>query len=471
MTTATMRALEELQAILGPRGWLAGEDMASFTVDIRGSYGGPALLVARPTSTQEVAAVVRVCARHGIAIVPQGGNTSLCGGAVPLTEGAACIVLSLARMNRIVSVDPLNFTMTVEAGCIVDDIREAAHEAGLLFAMNWGASGSAMIGGAISTNAGGLNVLRFGNTREQVLGLEVVLPDGRVWNGLRALRKDASGYDLKHLFIGAEGTLGVVTRAVLRLHARPPLEQTLYAAVSEPARLAELFALARATADADLTAFELIPGDMVELALRQQPAIVRPLDTRAHWYVLVRLAGRSDITAKLETFFSQAFEAGWVADAVLAASLSQEKNLWTLREEIAPLRRLRGKVLKWDASVPIDAIVPLLARAQECATAIHAASRVIAFGHVGDGNLHLSIWPEGTPGELAFDARCDQIVEAIDELIWALGGSICAEHGVGVENRRRVQGQKTALELELMAAIKSLFDPAGLLNPGKLFNP
>lgn len=465
------RALSEIREALGPGGVLEGADAAPYAQDIRGTYKGEALLVARPASTQETSAIVRACARAGIVIVAQGGNTGLCGGAAPLGPRPA-IILSLARMNRILSVDPARYAVTAEAGCILQTIHDAAASVDRAFAMDWGARGSATVGGGISTNAGGINVLRFGNTRDQVLGLEVVLPDGRVWDGLRALRKDSSGYDLKHLFIGAEGTLGIVTRAVLKLHPRPAHEQSMWASVADLDRLMELFSLARSVASEGLTAFELVPGYTYEKALAAYPTLARPVETRADWYVIVRFSGQQPVGDKFEEFFTRAFEAGLVTDAALAQSLAQDANIWNLRDEIPPLKLIKGKMLKWDASVPIDRIVPFLREAQRRASAIRADLRVIAFGHVGDGNLHMSIFPGGgAPGDPAFDALCKRIVGEIDDLIWSEGGSICAEHGVGVENFARLPGQKSALELEMMARVRTLFDPDGLFNPGKLFDP
>ena len=465
------RAIEEIRQALGARGVIEGDDLVPFAQDIRGAYTGEALLLARPASTDEVAAVVRICAAHGLVIVPQGGNTGLCGGAIP--RGARpSIILSLTRMNKIISVDPARYTITAEAGCILQSIHDAAAQVDRAFAMDWGARGSATVGGGISTNAGGINVLRFGNTRDQVLGLEVVLPDGRIWDGLRALRKDSSGYDLKHLFIGAEGTLGIVTKAVLKLHPRPAHEQSMWASVADLGRLMELFALARSVASEGLTAFELVPGYTYEKALAQYPVLARPVETRADWYVIVRFSGQQPVADKFEDFFSRAFEAGLVTDGALAQSIAQENNIWNLRDEIPPLKLLKGKMLKWDASVPIDRIVPFLAEAQRRAHAIRSDLRVIAFGHVGDGNLHMSIFPEGgSPGDAAFDALCKRIVSEIDALIWSENGSICAEHGVGVENFDRLRGQKSPLELEMMARVRTLFDPQGLFNPGKVFDP
>lgn len=464
------KAIEEIKALLGPSGWLEGADTETWRADIRGTYKGDTLLVARPASTQEVSGVVKICAQYGLAIVPQAGNTGLCGGAVP-AGSRPCIILSVSRMNRILSVDPLRYSVTAEAGCIVQSIHDAAAGVDRAFALDWGARGSAMIGGAISTNAGGMNVLRFGNTRDQVLGLEVVLPDGRIWNGLRALRKDSSGYDMKHLFIGAEGTLGIVTKAVMRLHPRPARDQTMFASVGDADRLMELFALARAVASDGLTAFELVPGFMVEKALAKYSKLQRPLETRAEWYVMVRFSGREEIDAKFESFFEQAMEKGLITDASLTQNLAQEQNLWDLRDEIPPLKLMTGKMLKWDTSVPIDRIIPFLKEAEAKAKALEPNAKLIAFGHVGDGNLHMSIWPEGKVGDPVFDALCKKIVSTVDELIWSYGGSICAEHGVGVENFDRVRGQKTQLEFAMMAQIKRTFDPLGIMNPGKMFDP
>jgi FAD/FMN-containing dehydrogenase len=330
--------------------------------------------------------------------------------------------------------------------------------------MDWGARGSATIGGGISTNAGGINVLRYGNTREQVLGLEAVLPDGRVWNGLRALRKDSSGYDLKHLFIGGEGTLGIVTKAVLKLHPRPSHVQTLFGAVADLDRVIELFVLARDVAGPVLSAFELIPGHTYELALKKLPTLQRPVETQEDWYVLVRGSDRAPVTGVLEEFYARAAEAGLLSDGALAQSEAQEANLWLLRDEIPAGQVMTGKMLKWDASVPIDRIIPFLRDVERTAVDMQPGTRAIAFGHVGDGNLHLSIFPRQEGDWKTLFARMEH---AIDELIWRYNGSICAEHGIGDLNHLRIVGQKSPLELEMMSRIRSLFDPQGLFNPGK----
>jgi FAD/FMN-containing dehydrogenase len=458
----------ELKRELGPQGFLGAGDMAPYAVDVRGVYRGEPLLVARPASTVEVSRLVQICARHQVAIVPQGGNTGLCGGAVPRGE-RPCIILSLARMNRILSVDPECYAITAEAGAILQSLHDAAEKVDRSFAMNWGARGSAMVGGAISTNGGGINVLRFGPARDQVLGLEVVLPDGRVWDGLRALRKDTSGFDLKHLFIGGEGTLGIITKAVLKLHPRQPVHQSMFGAVADIARLMELFVLARDIGADALSAFELMPGRNVRRAVELVPAIARPLDTDAEWCVLIRFSGREAerVEEMLVRLSEAAFDAALLSDAVVSQSLAQEENLWHLRDEIPGPQLYDGMILKWDASVPIDRIIPFLQEAQAIVAELQPEARFDAFGHVGDGNLHVSVWPQGEPGA-ELDALCAEIYRQVDSLIWRLDGSICAEHGIGAENFARVLGQKSAIELEMMQQLRALFDPQAIMNPGKM---
>lgn len=459
-------ALHNIKSMLGPAGWLDGPDTAPYLIDFFRRTEGPALLVARPAAVEEVSELLRQCSAAGIAVVTQGGNTGMCGGAVPNTLRPT-ILLSMQRMNRLISVDPVCYTVTAEAGCIIQTVQEAAAAANRLFAPDWGGRGTATVGGAISTNAGGINVLRYGNTREQVLGLEVVLPDGRVWDGLRSLRKDSSGYDLKQLFIGGEGSLGVVTKAVMRLHPRPQRVQTLFGAVTELDRLMELFVAARDILAESLSAFELIPGSTYEMALHQNAALRRPLDKRSDWYVLVRASGNDDITARLEAFFAAAAEAGLLLDASLANSQAQEANLWTIRDEIPAGMVLKGKMLKWDASVPIDRIIPFLHEVEATADRIQPGTTTYAFGHIGDGNLHLSIFPRADTDKAGFAA----MESAVDQVIWSYRGSICAEHGIGALNHDRIRGQKPDIEFEMMGRIRALFDPQGMLNPGKFIDP
>ena len=464
------QAVAELKHALGDGGWLEGADAAPYEVDFFARWRAPSLLVVRPVDTGQVAEVVRICRRHGVKLVPQGGNTGLCGGAVA-TGDAPSIVVSLGRMNRILSVMADRYTVTAEAGCILQTIHDAAAEVDRSFALDWGGRGTATVGGAISTNAGGINVLRFGPTRDQVLGLEVVLPDGQVWDGLRSLRKDTAGYDLKHLFIGAEGTLGIVTKAVFKLHPRPLYDQSLWGAVADIDRLSELFVLARDVAGAGLTAFELIQGPLLDMALARYPQRVRPLDTQADWYVLVRFSGREPMEEPLVTFYARAQEMGLLTDAGLAQSAAQEANLWHLRDEIPPASLLREtRMLKWDAAVPIDRIIPCLRAIQARVRDIDDGARLFAFGHVGDGNLHLSLFPPEAGSGDGFMAKRAQLERAVDETIWRFEGTICAEHGVGVLNVDRIVDQKPSVELMLMARLRNLMDPGSMLNPGKVID-
>jgi FAD/FMN-containing dehydrogenase len=466
-----MSALAELKQFLGDGSWLEGSDAAPYEEDASGRYRAPALLVLRPANTAQVAGCVKICRRHGVPLIAQGGNTGLCGGAMVLQETPS-VLLSLGRMNRILSVAPERYTVTAEAGCILQTIHDAAATLDRSFALDWGARGTATVGGAISTNAGGINVLRYGPTREQVLGLEVVLPEGEVWDGLRSLRKDTSGYDLKHLFIGAEGTLGIVTKAVLKLHPRPLHDQSLWGAVADIDRLSELFVLARDMAGAHLSAFELIQGELLEMALARHPQRIRPLDTRSDWYVLTRFSGREPVEEQLVAFYDRAQAAGLLLDAGLAQSAAQEANLWHLRDEIPPGSLLRGqKMLKWDAAVPIDRIIPCLRAIRTRVQQRHPGVRLFAFGHVGDGNLHLSAFAPEDGRDADFMALAPQIERLVDETIWQFEGTICAEHGVGVLNIGRMVDQKTPIELALMARLRNLLDPETLLNPGKAVNP
>lgn len=466
MTELAVAALKE---VLGPRGWLEGADAATYERDQRGVFQGESLLVARPADTAQVSEVVKVCAAHGICIVAQGGNTGLCGGSVPIGDRPS-IILSLARMNRILSVDPDRYSVTVEAGCILQTIHDAAEAANRRFGMDWGARGSATAGGGISTNAGGLNVLKFGTTRDQVLGLEVVLADGRVWDGLRSLRKDSSGYDLKHIFIGSEGTLGIVTKAVLKLYPRPRREISMFVTLTDVARLAEIYTLARDRLSDRLTAFELLAGPFLEIAVQRNKTLRRPIEGSADWFLLLRAAGADDVKDDLLAFFEAAVELGLSGDGALAESEAQERSFWVIRDEVSPMKILGPQLWKWDAAVPIDRMSEFYFAARLTARKIHPGLNVYAYGHVGDGNWHMSVGPGEGMDDATFDGLHDVTIRTLDELIWEFGGTISAEHGIGVENRLRVVGQKPAVEREYMAGLKRLFDPKGLFNPGKLID-
>jgi len=454
------RLLSAFAALVGENNVLvAPQDIAPFTIDWRRQYRGGALGVLRPALTAEVAAVVGLCAREGIAIVPQGGNTGLSGGSVP-TGARPEIVLSLSRLSRIREVDALNDTITVEAGCVLADIQRAAREAGRLFALSLAAEGSCQIGGNLSTNAGGVNVLRYGNAREQVLGLEVVLPDGRVWDGLRALRKDNTGYDLKQLFLGAEGTLGVITAAVLRLHPAPATSATAWIAVQSPARAVELLARLRQGLGQRISAFELVSRRCLESVLKHAPAMRDPLPDPHPWYVLAEIADTGD-AATLASQVEQALAGcpDLVADAVLAASASQSQALWKIRETIPEAQFAN---VKHDVSVPVSKVPELLERAGRALEAAFPGVPVHAFGHIGDGNIHYNVGGE------ALLVRREEVNRVVYDTVAALGGSISAEHGLGQLKREEIRRYKGALELELMRTLKAALDPQGLMNPGKV---
>jgi FAD/FMN-containing dehydrogenase len=446
--------------LLGDRHVLvAREDTAPYTVDWRKQFRGEAQCVLRPGTTAEVAAAVALCAREGIAVVPQGGNTSLCGAAVP-TGTRPEVVLSLSRLNRIRSVDALNDAMTVEAGCVLAAIQQAAEAAGRLFALSLAAQGSCQIGGNLSTNAGGVNVLRYGNAREQVLGLEVVLPDGRVWDGLRALRKDNTGYDLKQLFLGAEGTLGVITAAVLKLHPRPTAQVTAWIAVANPTAAVALLARLRARLGERISAFELVSRRCLEAVLRHAPALRDPLPRAYAWYVLAEFADAgapAALAAQTEQALADCAELA--QDAALASSAAQSQALWRIRETIPEAQFAN---VKHDISVPVSRVPELIQRAGAALEAAFPGEPVYAFGHIGDGNVHYNV------GGPALIARREEVNRVVYGVLDALGGSISAEHGLGQLKREEIRRHKDALELELMRALKAALDPQGLMNPGKV---
>jgi D-lactate dehydrogenase (cytochrome) len=442
-------------------------DRTAYLVEERSLYRGEAPIVLRPRSTEEVAAAVRICAEAGVPIVPQGGNTGLVGGTV---SGAHEVLLSLGRMNRIEEVDPLNFTMTVQAGCVLADIQAAAEAQGRLFPLSLGAQGSCQIGGNLASNAGGINVLRYGNARELTLGLEVVLADGRVWNGLRALHKDNTGYALKHLFIGSEGTLGIITRAVLKLFPRLTDRQVAFCALGDPADALNLLSMARDRAGEAVTAFELVSSFALEIVERHTGG-QSPFTERHPVYALIELAGSdADGTLRpvLESLLEQAFEAGLVADAVIAESLEQAAALWRLREGIPEAQKKAGGSIKHDVSVPVSRVPVFLRRAGEAVAAAMPGARICAFGHLGDGNIHYNLTqPEGME-KAAFLARWEEMNGIVHDIVVDLGGSISAEHGIGLLKAGELRRYKDPVEMELMGRLRDTLDPARILNPGKM---
>jgi D-lactate dehydrogenase (cytochrome) len=461
--------IQRLADLLGPAGLIADPaGMAPYLEEERGLYHGKARLVARPASTAELAELVRICAESGIAIVPQGGNTGLCGGASP-SEGQ--IVVSLSRLNKIRAVDPVNFTMTVEAGVVLQTVQAAAAAVDCLFPVSLGAEGSCQIGGNISTNAGGTGVLRYGNTREQVLGLEVVLPDGRVWDGLKALRKDNTGYDLKQLFIGGEGTLGIITAAVLKMYPRARDQQTAFCALADlPAALKVLSRARTATGD-QVTGFELVPRIGLTMGCALVPGVSDPFAEPHQWYALIELSSsRPDagLQEMLEHLLGEAIEAGEVLDAVVANSLEQRKALWKIREGIPEAQKKAGGSIKHDVSVPVAGVPLFIERASRAVEAAMAGVRVVPFGHVGDGNIHFNLSQPVDADKQAFLDRWAEMNRIVHDIVVEMQGSISAEHGIGRLKKDELAHYKSPVELDLMRRIKQALDPNGLMNPGNI---
>jgi FAD/FMN-containing dehydrogenase len=467
-------ALTRIKALLGPKGFIAdAAGMAPFLEEERRLYHGAARLVLRPSSTAEVADIVRLCAASRLPIVPQGGNTGLVGAAVPPEDGGA-VLLSLGRLNRVRAIDPVDFTITVEAGCVLADVQRAAEEVDRLFPLSLGAEGSCQIGGNLSTNAGGIAVLRYGNMRDLTLGLEVVLPDGRVWDGLRALRKDNTGYDLKHLFIGGEGTLGIITAATLKLFPRPREVETAFLALGRVEDAMALFARARKASGDQLTAFELIPRLGLEMAMRHTPGVTDPLSAPSPWYVLLEVSSsqsESGLRAALEAFLAEAMSEGLVGDGAIALSSEQANALWRIREGMVEGQKHEGGSIKHDISVPVSKVAEFIVKAIAAVDAKLPGIRPVAFGHVGDGNVHFNLSQPKGADTAVFLARWAEFNHIVHDLVQRFGGSISAEHGVGRLKRDELPRYKSALELELMRRIKHALDPDGLMNPGKVLQP
>ena len=449
-------------------------DKAPYLTDWRQRYTGDALAVLRPGSTEEVAAVMHACHAHKLAVVPQGGNTGLCGGATPHAGDAAArgvVVLSLQRMNRIRQVDPLNNTITVEAGVILQQLQDVANEHGRLFPLSLAAEGSCTIGGNLSTNAGGTAVLRYGNTRELCLGLEVVNARGEVWDGLRGLRKDNTGYDLRDLFIGAEGTLGIITAAVMKLFPAPRARVTALAAVQSPRAALALLAIAQSHASAMLTGFELMSAMCMTLVTKHFPQLRYPFTEHHPQLVLLELSdseGEQHARGIFEKMMEAAFEAGVVVDAVVAESVQQSRDFWNLREHIPMAQVEEGKNIKHDIAVPISRVADFIETTDTLLQDAFPGARMVTFGHLGDGNLHYNVSPPvGVDNDL-FLKHQDAINLIVHNSVQAHNGSISAEHGLGqlkVEENRRY---KSEVELAMMRAIKHALDPQGLMNPGKV---
>jgi FAD/FMN-containing dehydrogenase len=464
-----MTSIDSLKQCFAGRCITSPAEIAPFVTDWRGKWTGHALAVAQPDTTEDVAKVVRWCAEHRVPIVPQGGNTGMSGAATPDASGNA-LVLSLARLNRVREIDPINNTITVEAGCILQSLQDFAREHDRLFPLSLSAEGSCMIGGNLATNAGGVGVLRYGNTRELCLGLEIVTASGDIWNGLRGLRKDNSGYDLRDLFIGSEGTLGVITAATLKLFPLPKATLCAWAALDSVDDALRLLTLAQTQADAKLTAFELMSQDCVDLLQEQLPQSRWPLAEKREWYVLIEVSdnrSEADANAALESLLEIAFEQSLVVDAAIATNLSQTRDFWSLRENMGEAQVKAGKNIKHDISVPISKFPQFIRETNVKVTDAFPEARMIVFGHLGDGNLHYNVSPKtGERGE-TFSQIEPAINRIVHDAVDAVNGSISAEHGLGVLRAAEARRYKSDVEMKLQRAIKQALDPMTLMNPGK----
>jgi FAD/FMN-containing dehydrogenase len=460
--------LAELRAVVGAGGWREGaQEVAPYVKDFLNRYHGATPLVLLPSSTSQVAAILSICDRDEIAVVPQGGNTGYCGGATPDESGAE-IVVALGRLNRVRSVAAGNDSMIVEAGVTLAHAQDAARAADRLFPLSLGSEGSAQIGGNLATNAGGTAVLRYGMMRDLVLGLEVVLADGRILTALQGLRKDNTGYDLKSLFVGAEGTLGVITAACLKLFPRPTDVATALLGIDSPDQALELLAQLRRAAGDQVTTFELMPRRAVELTVRHIPGVADPLQFGAAWFALVEL-GSPNPSANLAGLLGEELARTGAAErALLALSGPQALAMWKLRESIPAAQRLHGASLKHDVSVPISALPRLIAAGTALAEELAPEGEVIAYGHAGDGNLHFNVSQREGSDRETFLGRKPALEEALFDLVASLGGSFSAEHGIGRLRAAQFVRRSDPVELAVMRTLKRALDPKGLMNPGKV---
>lgn len=470
MSIDRAEVIRHLVELLGPTAVLHdSNDYGRYVRDWAGDTLGQPLAVVRPKDTVEVSRVVRYCNEHSIRMVAQGGHTGLVGGALPDNHWPE-LVISLERMTHIRQIDSENFTMTVDSGCVLEDVKAAALEKDCFFPLSLGAQGSCQIGGNIATNAGGVNVLRYGMMRQLVLGLEVVLPDGQIWDGMKGLYKDNRGYNLQQLFIGSEGTLGIVTGAVLKLSPCPEQTQTAMFAVPSVEAAVRLYSVARRSCSDLLSAFELIPRTCMELAFEATPQIPDPFSTAYPVYVLLELAAanRVDLTAMLEGLVEQGMESGEILDGVLASSSTQSRQLWQIRESMVEGQLLRGEHLRTDVSVPISSMAECVKHCVAAILAISQESIPIAYGHIGDGNLHINVLPPDGLSKEQVSVLLHRLEAEIFNVVERFNGSISAEHGIGRKKRTAFLATSSATELALLAGIKAVFDPKGLMGAGRI---
>jgi FAD/FMN-containing dehydrogenase len=461
---------QRLRDLLGSSHVLPGGELPAYETDWRGRYHGRARLIVRPGTPAEVAAVVRACAEAGTAIVPQGGNTGLVGASVPDGSGTQ-VLLNLTRLNRIRQIDRANLTMTVEAGCVLQAVQEAARAEGLLFPLSLAAEGSCTIGGNLATNAGGTQVLRYGNARELCLGLEVVTADGEIWEGLAGLRKDNTGYDLRDLFVGSEGTLGIITAATLRLHPLPAAVTTALATLESLDAAVALLGLAQQRLGAGLTGFEVMNRFALELVGRHFPQLAQPLAPAA-WTVLLEQSdneGQAQAAQRFEALLEAALDQGLIADAALASNLEQAHTMWHLRESIPLAQSQEGLNIKHDIALPVSRVPAFVAATDAALQRAVPGVRLVDFGHLGDGNLHYNVQaPAGMAADRFLRERETEINRIVYDAVVAHGGSISAEHGIGALKRDELAQRKSPVALKLMHAIKRALDPQGRMNPGRV---
>lgn len=467
---AKLKKLLPLKILLGPKGWIEDPNIIEpYLIEERGLYKGKSELLLKPSNTYEVSNILKLCNEHNIKIVPQGGRTGLCGGTIPSDNGLE-VMLSLERMNKIDEFNEENFTITVEAGCVLGNIQDKVEEKKLLFPLSLASEGSCTIGGNLSTNAGGINVLRYGMARDLVLGIEVVLADGQIWDNLTGLRKDNRGYDLKQLFIGSEGTLGIITKAVLKLFPFPSNIETALFAVPNTQAAVELLGLARSVSTDLLNAYELVSRLGMEMVLKNIPNTKDPIKDKYKWYVLLEFSSSSknSMRAQMETLFEIALNKNIVCDGVIAESSQQRKELWVLRDGLNEAQKPEGGSIKHDVSIPINNVSKFIDNATIQIEKFIPDSRVVAFGHIGDGNIHFNISQPIKSKKEEFLKKWESVNKIVFDIVHDLNGSFSAEHGIGKLKREELKFYNPKIEVSLMRSIKDTFDPKNILNPGKV---
>lgn len=465
--TAPANVIASLAEIVGPKGVVAQSDWPPYLREMRGRWPGRASMIVAPSSAEETAKIVRLCAAEKIAVTPQGGNTGLVGGQMPLNGE---ILISMKRMKKIRSASAEGMTLTVDAGVTLHEAQEAAAKIDRLFPLSIGSEGTCQIGGVISTNAGGVNVLRYGNMRDLVLGIEAVLPNGEIWNGLKSLRKDNTGYDLKQLFIGGEGTLGVITGAALKLYPRPRERSTVFAGLASPEKALALLSRAQGASGGNVTSFELMSRFSISLVLKHIPNTRDPLAAEYPWYALVEFSsGRQGaLREEVEAILSDALDGEEILDATIAENEAQAAAFWHMRHSMSEAMRPEGGQAKYDVSVPVESVPAFLKDAGAVVERACPGARIIAFGHMGDGNIHYDVLQPTGGDRAAFDRAQDAVERAVYDVIDRHRGSISAEHGVGLARRDDIARRKQPAEIAMMRAIKAALDPQGLMNPGKM---